>query len=639
MRSQPEQAPPTPGLGRLTDFVHRNRRAIASVIYSVIAASSLALAYLARWEFDPAVLKSWEFTAALSLLVLVRLGVNYFFRLGMSRWRFVGLPDLLRLLGAETAGSIVFWALTWGLPFIPAVPRSIILLEWLFNGYLTGGMWIVYRLLYEHFRGRSGGARTRVLVVGAGEAGQQLVHQMRRSGVGWEPLGIVDDDPFKWGTLIHGVEVIGSVEDVSPIARNAGAEEILIAVPSASPGELRRIIEACEDSELPLKILPGMEDVLTGKADLASVRKVEVEDLLGRDPVNLELPQLEEDLRGRTVLITGAAGSIGSELVRQVALHRPRQIVLLDQAETPLYYLELDIRDAHPDLSLRCVVGSVTNPKTLRRLFAECKPHRVFHAAAYKHVPMMEHNAAAAAQTNVLGTYLVARTSGESGVESFVLVSTDKAVRPVNIMGATKFLAEKVVLRLQQEYSGTAFGAVRFGNVLGSNGSVIPLFRRQLEQGEPLTVTHEEVTRYFMTIPEAVQLILQASLLPDLRGNVAMLEMGTPIRILDLARNLLRLSGQPFRLGKNVVITGLRPGEKLHEELSAPDEEVSRTELERVFLVHPRPVDDLSAEAVWRALEGGDENLILEWLYRTFPDLDRRGVQRRRPDMEIASPA
>jgi FlaA1/EpsC-like NDP-sugar epimerase len=312
---------------------------------------------------------------------------------------------------------------------------------------------------------------------------------------------------------------------------------------------------------------------------------VRIEDLLGRDPIRLELPELAADLEDRVVLVTGGAGSIGSELVRQIALHNPRRLIVLDQAETPLYYLELEILRGEPTFELVTVVGSVTNPDTVACIIEQYRPHRVFHAAAYKHVPLMETNATEAVRTNVLGTFLIAEAAARGGAEAFVLVSTDKAVRPANVMGATKQMAERVVLHLQGLFPTCSFGAVRFGNVLGSSGSVIPIFKKQLETGEPLTVTDEAATRYFMTIPEAVQLILQASLLKDLRGHVAMLDMGEPVRILDLARDLLRLSGQPYRLGHNVVITGLRPGEKVHEELSGPDELVVRTSLDRIFLV------------------------------------------------------
>jgi FlaA1/EpsC-like NDP-sugar epimerase len=567
-------------------LARRHRTIATSLIYTAIAAVALAAAYLARFEFNAAMLLTPGFGAALFVLVAIRLVVNYHFRLGMGQWRYVGNRDYARLVAAETVGSVLFLAVT-STPLLPEVPLSVVLLEWVFNGYGTAMTWVTYRLLFERSQVRQAGSRTRVLIVGAGEAGELLVSQMMRSKAGYLPVGVVDDNPLKWGTHVHGVQVLGPPRDLQAYALDLDAEEIVIGIPSASATDLRRIVQNCEATRLPLRILPGIEEVLTGRATLSSVRDVRIEDLLGRDPIRLELPELTERLSGKVVLVTGAAGSIGSELVRQIALHHPRRLVLFDQAETPLYYLELDLLRGEPPFEVVTVVGSVTDLDTVERVVRTCEPDVVFHAAAYKHVPLMETNPREAVRTNVLGTYLIADAAARGGARAFVLVSTDKAARPVSVMGATKHMAERVVLHLQDRHPLCAFGAVRFGNVLGSAGSVIPIFRRQLERGEPLTVTDENATRYFMTIPEAVQLILQASLLEDLRGGVAMLDMGEPVRIVDLARDLLRLSGQTYRPGRNVVITGLRPGEKLHEELVGPGEEVVPTSLSRVFRVQP----------------------------------------------------
>ncbi len=615
----------------LIETARRYRRFVASVVYSAIATGALALAYLARFEFDVAVLLDWRFVQVLTLLIAIRLGFNYLFRLGISRWRYVGTRDVVRLLATTTTGSLVFLGLTWSIDALHAVPRSVILLEWVFSGYGTAGVWVLYRLIFEFSRVRHAADRKRVLVVGAGDAGQLLVSQMLRSGVGYAPVGVMDDDPLKWGMLIHGVEVIGSPKDAPAIAAGVRADEIVIGVPSASPDQLRQLIKQCEGADLPLKILPGIDDVLDGSASISHLRSVQVEDLLGRDPVQLELPALAQDLKGQCVMVTGAAGSIGSELARQVAINGPRCLVLYDQAETPLYYLELELNALAPDVHVIPLVASVTDAEAVMGAMERYRPKRVFHAAAYKHVPLMENNRRSAVLTNVLGTYIVGSRAAQAGVGSFLLVSTDKAVRPSNIMGATKQLAERVILSLQQKFPNTEFGAVRFGNVLGSNGSVIPLFRKQIEAGEPLTLTSDKVTRYFMTIPEAVQLILQTSLLKSFPGHVAMLDMGEPIKIIDLARDLLRLSGQPFRLGENVVITGMRAGEKLHEELSDPEEKVHATEVERVFLVETQagfanlPLD-LAA-----ALEAEDGRRLLDFLIAEFPEVTGRRQGPREP--------
>jgi FlaA1/EpsC-like NDP-sugar epimerase len=571
--------------GRTVELAQRYRRIVAALVYVGITSCSLTLSFLARIDFALGSMLDLAFGQALALLALIRLGVNYQFGLGLSRWRYVGTRDFIRLLSATTVGSIIFLGLSWGLGVLGSIGIPVVLLEWVLTGYITGGVWVAYRLLFEFSRVRQGAKQRRVLVLGAGEAGQLLVAQMLRSSAGYLPVGILDDDITKKGTRIHGVEVLGKTDDVEALASNLEVEEIVIGIPSATADELRKIVNNCEPIDLPLKILPGMDEVLDGDASLSQLRRVEVEDLLGRDPIRLELPELEENIKGQTVLVTGAAGSIGSELARQIAINAPRKLILYDQAETPLYYLELELLDLAPDLEIVPIVASVTDQDAVTQVFETYRPQKVYHAAAYKHVPLMEQNPRSAALTNILGTYLVGLAAARAGAQAFVLVSTDKAVRPSNVMGATKQAAERAVLHLQEQYPDTSFGAVRFGNVLGSSGSVIPLFERQLEREEPLTLTDENVTRYFMTIPEAVQLILKASLLDLFPGHVAMLDMGEPVRILDLARNMLRLSGRPFRLGENVIITGLRPGEKMHEELSAPDETVHATEERRVFLV------------------------------------------------------
>ena len=572
----------------LLQILHTYRRTATSIIYASIAAASYSLAFLLRFDFAWPATLTGVFLWSLALLVAVRVGFALATRLGTGSWRYVGLRDLLRLTLAVTAGSILFFAITWGLPIMPRVPRSVIVMEWLLTGNLTAAVWIIYRLTFERqtHRDRRSGESKRVLVVGAGRAGQMLVREMVHFPTGHTPVGFVDDDSMKWGTRIHGVEVIGSVDDLAEIAKECEAAQIFIAIPSAEPAQLRRIIELCENLDIGFKLLPGIREVIEGDAHVHHLREVRLEDLLGRDPIQLELPELSSDLEGETVLITGAAGSIGSELARQVALHSPSELILVDQAETPLYFIDLELRRDYPDLAIETRLVDVTDQVRLDDIFAAHRPSRVFHAAAYKHVPMMEEHPRSAVHNNVLGTWLAAKAAGEHGAERFILVSTDKAVRPANIMGATKRISELVTLYFQDRYPKTAFGAVRFGNVLGSNGSVVLLFKRQLEAGEPLTVTHEDVTRFFMTIPEAVQLILHASLLPRIRGGIAMLEMGQPVPILELAKNLLRLSGKSARLGRDIVITGLRPGEKLHEELAAPDEKAIPTGIEKVNLLN-----------------------------------------------------
>ena len=577
-------------------------------VFSYVVALSVLQGELPR--FDE------ELGRVLFLIFGVRLGVTRLFGLSTSQWRFVSISDALRLGASTTVGSTTLLLAKVIFPEFFPIPIVALLLEGMITAVVTGAGWVAYRARFERSRLSSSPRQPtiRALIVGAGEAGNLLVREMVRFPTGYHPVGFLDDDPAKEGARIHGVRVLGKVQDLARIAGEYRVDEIIIAIPSAGPKELRALISQCERSGLSFKVLPGILEVLAGDVRVGQLRDVRIEDLLGRDPIQLELPELEEDLRGRSVLITGAAGSIGSELARQVALHHPRVLVLFDQAETDLFFIELELREKHPELKIVPVIGDIVHEPTVERVFSEYRPERVFHAAAYKHVPMMEANAGEAVRNNVVGTLKVADAAGKYGAAKFILVSTDKAVRPANVMGATKCIAEKIVLELQERYKETIFGAVRFGNVLGSNGSVIPVFRRQLEEGRPLTVTHPDTTRYFMTIPEAVQLILQASLLPELRGQIAMLDMGEPVRILDLARNLLRLAGVRGDLNERIVFSGLRAGEKLHEELVAPDESMYETKITKVKVLETSSSESMrilpEVQGWERELEEGREGVM-----------------------------
>jgi FlaA1/EpsC-like NDP-sugar epimerase len=595
---------PFPGI--LDKSVYRwlsgRRKLVVYGLYGTTTAAAYAIAFLVRFELRWPTAYLGTILATLPLLITLRLLNHAFFGLATGRWRYVGVSDLLRLLGSAVAGTLMFWAALMLARLSPPVPLSVILIELLLSVHLTGGIWIGYRVLFEAMRRRTrtaAGDTKRVLIIGAGEAGTRLAHEMVTFATGYLPLGFVDDDPLKQYTRMHGVEVVGGTAQLASLVASYDPDELIIALPSLDPASLRGMVSLCEPTKVPFKVLPGIAEVLEGKVGVDQLREVCIEDLLGRDPIDLSLPALADDFKDCAVLITGAAGSIGSELARQIARHGPARMILLDQAESPLFFLELELRKNFPDVQLRPVVGDILDGELIESLFSQEPIHRTFHAAAYKHVPLMESNVREAVQNNVLGTYRVAKAAGRHRCERFVLISTDKAVRPANVMGATKSVAELLVLTAQREYPETAYMAVRFGNVLGSQGSVIPVFRQQMEAGDQLTVTHPDVSRFFMTIAEATQLVLQASILKEGKGRIAMLEMGDPVKILDLARNLIGLSGEYRDPDDRIRFIGLRPGEKLHEELVDPRELTVPSRVPKVNLVLRPQAEGVKDLAPW----------------------------------------
>lgn len=602
------------------------RRLVALLAYTTVTAGAFALAYLLRFEFGVPEGHRATALAVLPLLLAVRALCDSIFGLTVGRWRFAGIRDAVRLGISTAVGSLLLLMLLPLLGWSPPVPRSILLLEPVLSANFKAALWVGYRMLVE-WRGRrseSGATATRALILGAGGAGSRLAREMMAGGTGYDPVGFVDDDRLKLGTTIEGIPVLGTGADLSEVAASRGIEAIVLAVPSASPDRLRQLVDRAQRTGLPVRVLPATSTVLGDGPRVRQLREVRIEDLLGREPVRLELPELARDLEGRVVLITGAAGSIGSELARQVALHRPSRLILVDQAESPLYFVELELIQRHPTLDLVPVVGDILDDSSMARIFRRHRPDRVFHAAAYKHVPLMEGNAVEAVRNNVVGTARMIELAGQVGAGRFVLISTDKAVDPSSVMGATKRVAELLLLTARSRFPDTGFHAVRFGNVLGSQGSVIPLFRRQLETTRRLTVTHPEVTRYFMTIPEAVQLVLQASMLEEGRGRIAMLEMGEPVRIAELASRLIRLAGLREGVDAHIEYTGLRPGEKLHERLVQDEEETFATRAPRVRVVACRttPHGPSLVEAVRRleanlpTLDPGEVRAVLGRLVR-----------------------
>jgi FlaA1/EpsC-like NDP-sugar epimerase len=481
-------------------------------------------------------------------------------------WRYTSLHEVRRIVVANTLGSILGGAILF--LFGPPIPRSIYILEWLVSCFLTVGSRLAVRVASTPRRSfAAGGDRERTLIYGSGAAGLALVQELcHNPSLKCDVVGLIDDDPRKIGLSFHGKRVLGTGETLAAWARKLAVQRVLIAMPSASGPQMVRILKFAVATGVGYKMVPSLGEALQ-KAELGKqIRAVAVEDLLGRKPVHLDQERIRERIQGKVVMVTGAAGSIGSELCRQIARFDPLALVGFDAAETPLFQIERELASRFPQLNFRPEIGNITRSDTLRRVMLRYQPSIVYHAAAYKHVPMMERHVFAAVENNIFGTYQLALAAVNYGVEDFVMISSDKAVRPTSMMGATKRAAELVIRSLQRE-GGTRFVAVRFGNVLGSNGSVVPIFKEQIAAGGPITVTHPEMSRYFMTIPEASQLVLQAFSIGK-GGEVFVLDMGDPVKIVDLARNLILLSGLRPDHDIKIQFSGLRPGEKLFEELN-----------------------------------------------------------------------
>ena len=564
-------------LSPLLDITLRSRTTVKFFLTIGIFISANYLAYLIRFEFDVPPNMAGVMWQTIPVLVIAKaLG---FLASGQFRgwWRYVSIKDVLPIAAGSALGSVLFAAGVWWLWGPSRVPRSIYLLDWVNTMGLVLGARYLIRMGREGLGRRGRVTERRVLIVGAGAAGQMIAREIAENvSLGMEQVGFVDDDLAKIGTRIHGVKVLGGHGKIADLCARYDVNEIIIAIPSAPPSVVRHLVEHCREVSATFRILPGIGDLIDGKVSIRALRNVDLEDLLGRDPVALDADLLERHITGRTVMVTGAAGSIGSELCRQIARLSPVRLILFEIAESPLFFLEMEMREKFPTLGLVPVIGDVRDRGRVEEIVRAHRPAIIFHAAAYKHVPMMEIHPVEAVKTNVLGTRIVAEAAAKFGVERFVLVSTDKAVRPTNVMGATKRLAELVIHNMNGQERTTVFVAVRFGNVLGSVGSVIPIFRRQLMTTGKLTVTHAEASRYFMLIPEAAGLILQAGAMGE-GGEVFVLDMGEPVKIVDLAKNLIRLSGKELGVDAEIVFTGLRPGEKLHEELIVEGEDVSGT--------------------------------------------------------------
>lgn len=598
------------------------------------------VAYLLRFEgaipptYQDRLLDTLPYVVLLQYLAMALAGTPRY------SWRYVGLREATRIFGALAAGTgvlVAFRMLSVPLARVsPAavrfqMPYSTLLLLLLLGSTGIVGLRVLRRLIAEQAGKRvhvgPAHALTRTVLVGAGQAGVLVVREAEaRADLGILPVGFVDDDPLKVGTMLHGVPVLGTTERIRDICKKVGANQVLITIARASGKDVRRIVERCEDADLPVKIIPPIHEIVGGKINLSLVRDVAIEDLLRREPVRLDEAAIADEIRGRVVLVTGAGGSIGSELCRQVARYAPERLLLVERAENALFEIHRELGAAFPDVTCVPVIGDVCDVVRMSQVLGEHRPALVFHAAAHKHVPMMEWNPGEAVKNNVVGTYTVAKLADRFEVETFVLISTDKAVNPTSIMGATKRLAEMCTQALAQR-SRTRFLAVRFGNVLGSAGSVVPIFREQIARGGPVTVTHPEMKRYFMTIPEASQLVLQAATMGK-GGEIFILDMGEPVKIVDLARDLITLSG--LHPGEDIEIqfTGIRPGEKLFEELSVAEEKADKTAHPKIFIgrLKARDLGDLDGRLAGLAdlANQGDPDELRRRLAELIPEFVAR---------------
>ena len=552
-------------------------------------------------------------TDNLPIFIMVRLVTFYFFGLYHRLWRYAGINELIVIVGAVTCSSLLIMTYTYISAAI--IPRSIHILAWLMNIVFIGASRVFVRVVH-HLRQRRSQETTNVLIVGAGDAGAVIAREFQQREEKRQIVGFADDDVYKINKRLNGYKVLGTRKDIPAIVRTYSINEIIIAMPSVGGAIIRETLQLCKETGCSVNILPGIYELVDGKVTVSQLRKVNLEDLLRREAVQLDSQGLSRYLSGKRVLVTGAGGSIGSELCRQIAKFKPQMMVLLGKGENSIYEINRELNENHPPFELYPVIADVRDQARIRSVFEKYKPQVVFHAAAHKHVPLMEAQPEEAVHNNIFGTKTVADAANEFGSEIFIMISTDKAVNPTSVMGASKRAAELVVQHMNS-ISQTKYAAVRFGNVLGSRGSVVPLFRKQIAQGGPITITHPEMKRYFMTIPEASQLVLQAGALAN-GGEVFVLDMGEPVKIVDMACDLIQLSGLVPYQDIDIQFTGLRPGEKLFEELLTAEEGTTATKHEKIFTANLPELDGKSIQrcllALWNANQRNEVTAILDEL-------------------------
>ena len=616
-------------------------RVVHLLIDACLVALAWYLAFALRFDFE--IPNRYEEVLGKTLLLVVALKVGVFVLFGFYNhwWRYVSIRDIWSVARGVVVASLLVFVVIFLIDPVENVrlPRSVIVVDTLLLLAFVTGTRLLARTIMERPSRRALVTRGKeAIVVGAGDAGQLILKEMQKNrALAYTPIGLVDDDVRKKNLRIHGVRVLGTTSELPRLLGDNRPDEVIIAIPSAAGETRQRIVDACRDAGVPVKTLPAVHELITGDLNLArQLREVEVQDVLGREAVELDLASIASYLTGETVLVTGAGGSIGSELCRQIAAVGADRIVLVDSGENALVDIERELALERRYTATVAVLADAKDRAKMRRLFERVRPGVVFHAAAYKHVPLMEANPVEAVRNNVFATAVVAEVASEFRVKRFVLVSTDKAVKPKNVLGQTKALCEWIVeAAAAREENGTHFISVRFGNVLGSSGSVIPLFRRQIARGGPVTVTHPEMTRYFMTIPEAVQLIIQAGAIGE-SGDVYVLDMGTPVRIMDLARDMIRLSGKEPERDIAIEFVGARPGEKLHEELWGDGESAAPTKHPKILRLATQPVDPLWLEVelaqLERLAEAGETVEVVSRLGSMVRAPQRHGASAREPE-------
>ncbi|MCY6370515.1 polysaccharide biosynthesis protein [Clostridium ganghwense] len=604
------------------------------VLDIILVSISLYFALLLRFDFKI----PGEYITFLKLsiipVILITIFCNKVFNLYDFIWKYASVDELISIIYSVSISNIIFILYSYLVSYMLLrhtyyrFPFTVHIIFWLLCVIALGGTRFIYRIIARHNEsGESNVENKKVLIVGAGDAGAMLIKEVKKhNALNYDIVGLIDDDVSKIGQVINGIKVLGTRKDIIKTCETKEIEEIFIAVPSIPFQDRKEIYNTCKKTNCKLKTLPGIYEIISGDVNISQLRDVDINDLLGRNPIKLNNDNINKYIKDKVILVTGGGGSIGSELCRQIVKFSPEKLIILDIYENNAYDLQMELKYKYPELDLEVVIASIRDFERLKEIFGKYRPYVVFHAAAHKHVPLMENNPTESIKNNVIGTYNVAKCSHLYNVKRFVQISTDKAVNPTNIMGATKRFCEKII-QAYDRGSETEYVAVRFGNVLGSNGSVIPLFKKQIKQGGPVTVTHPDINRFFMTIPEAAQLVIQAGAMAE-GGEIFVLDMGEPVKIVDLAKDLIRLSGLKPDEDIKIEFTGLRPGEKLYEELLMDEIALTSTEHEKIFVEKPMDFDieyiEKSISEFKKVIYKDDEEGIFKLMEEKVPTYKRK---------------